>query len=100
MIVSEAVGLPLSSVTIEIPEMSTLLIQDVSPRVGRESTYRSGNDDNWIVVASCADNARLGDASIVEVAVIPKAAYTATVREEVARDDFVSAVSCDGRPYR
>lgn len=100
MEVSEAVGLPLSNVTIEIPETSTLLIQDVSPRVGLESTYRSWDDDNWIVVASCADSANLGDASIVEVAVIPKAAYTSTVREDLAGDRFESAVSCDGRSYR
>lgn len=100
MEVSAAVGAPLSSVTVEIPETSTLLIQDVSPRVGREATYRSGNDDNWVVVASCADNANLGDASIVEVAVIPKAAYTSTVREEVARDRFVSAVSYLGLSHR
>lgn len=100
MEIGNAVGKPLAVVVEEVPETTTLLIQDVSPRVGREAAYWSGHHAGWTVIASCADGLRLDDSSIVEVAVIPSESFTNAVQRDVARDEFLTAVDCEDRPYR
>ncbi|KAB1867575.1 hypothetical protein [Microbacterium algeriense] len=99
--IAETVGKSLEEVSEHVGDTTTLLTQDVSPRVGLEATYQQGGDDTaWIVVASCADDAVVDSATMAEVAVIPKRAYTAEVRSEIADDDFADAVSCDGLSFR
>lgn len=77
-----------------------MLIQDVSPRVGREASYRDHRRNGWIVVASCADSEDIGSATAIEVAVIPERTYSETVRAEIAEGLFADAVTCDGLSYR
>lgn len=99
--IAETVGKSLEEVSEHVGDTTTLLTQDVSPRVGLEATYQQGGDDTaWILVASCADDAVVDSATMAEVAVIPKRAYTAEVRSEIADDDFADAVSCDGLSFR
>lgn len=100
MEIGDAVAKPLAVVVDEVPETTTLLIQDVSPRVGRAAAYWSGHYAGWTVIASCADGLRLDDSSVVEVAVIPSESFTKSVEKEVARDEFRDAVDCEDRPYR
>ena len=99
--IDETVGKSLEEISEHVGDTTTLLTQDVSPRVGLEATYQEGGDDTaWIVVASCADDAVLDSATMAEVAVIPLRAYTAEARSEIADDAFADAVSCDGLSYR
>lgn len=101
MATNDAVGRSLTLVADQVLEASTLLIQDVSPRVGVPASFSdAAGYDEWVVVAACADAADLRSASTVEVAVIPQVSYTTGVRSAVRHDEFVDAVSCDGRAFR
>jgi len=97
----EAVRKPLDTVSDAVPETSLLLIQDASPRVGKPASYTTtAAQEQWIVVAICADNQYLSAATSVEVAVIPKASLSPTVRSELADGAFDDAVDCKGRTDR
>jgi hypothetical protein len=79
----------------------TFLIQDVSPRVGLPASYQlERGDDLWTVVAVCANSASLGDATSVEVAVIPKKAFTAEVTKSMKAGAYRGSVDCASRKYR
>lgn len=73
-----------------VQDDTTLIIQDASPRVGEEATFRDveGERGRWIVVASCSNDEDWRLATVVEVAVIP----TPHVSGEA---DFGDAVVCD-----
>jgi hypothetical protein len=98
--IEETVGMSLPRIDDHVAETSTLLVQDVSPRVGEDASYSMNNQSAWVVVASCADAVVVDDASETEVAVIPERTYTDDVREQIADGAFADAVACDGLSYR
>lgn len=99
--IDQTVTKHLDVVTKAISKDSTLLIQDVSPRVGKAATFRDSDDGaEWTIVGSCADAATVEAASTVEVAVIPTSAFTKEVEIEFSEGKFDSSVACDGREYR
>lgn len=101
MLVWDAVATSLGSTSHEVSVNAELYIQDASPRVGAEATYRGGPEsDAWIIVAACADQVVIAEATEVEFAVIPEATMTDEVRQEIEDGDFLNAVWCEGRPYR
>lgn len=76
---------------------ATQLVQDVSVTVGREPQF-TGDDlasDLWIVVAACADADDVNEATVLEVAVIPRDAFTASVEQRVSDGEFDDTVVCD-----
>lgn len=98
---TDGVGKDLAVVSEAMPEQSTLLIQDASPRVGEEATYSDASDQQqWVVVAICADAEQLKDTTSVEVAIILKDSFTKTIKAELADGNFDDAVACEGRSFR
>ena len=97
--VSDAPGKSLEFVEDRLQPDVTLLIQDVSPRVGLAASYGLGDDGLWTVVALCADSAVLDNATSVEVAVVPQRAVDVAVRNLIRDGAFRAAVDCDGRDY-
>lgn len=98
----EAVGQPLSSLNRSAADHAGLLIQDSSTRVGERASFALSTSDpkEWIIVAICADDSEINSAESVEIAIIPKAAYTASVENEVKAGDFRDAVTCEDLTYR
>jgi len=98
----EAVGQPLSWVTETAPTDTEFLIQDSSPRVGESASFNLSTSDptKWIVVAICADDPHLDTAGAAEISIIPKSAYTASVKVEVEDGEFRDAVTCEGLTHR
>lgn len=98
---SSAVGKSLETVNDIVTDQTTLLVQDVSPRVGEVAAFEDPDaGDEWSVVAACADSTKIENAKTVEVAVIPKSAYTEAVKAEVKAGEFDDAVACNGLKYR
>lgn len=100
--IGDAVGKPLSSVNRSTSDETGLLIQDSSPRVGERASFDLSTSDpsDWIVVAICADDSELNSAHAVEISIIPRSAYTPSVKSEVAAGEFLDAVTCDDLTYR
>lgn len=97
----QAVGKHVDVVSTHLSDETTLLVQDVSPRVGEDASYK-GDDSgaDWTIVASCGDAATVDSSSVVEIAVIRSTAYSGEVEKDVNGGKFNLAVSCDGRNYR
>lgn len=96
--VGEAVGKSLSWVNETAPTDTEFLIQDSSPRVGEPASFNLSTSDptEWIVVAICADDPHLNSARAAEISIIPKSAYTTSVKAEVEEGEFRDAVTCNG----
>ncbi|MGN7949185.1 hypothetical protein ACTJKH_10600 [Microbacterium sp. 22215] len=96
--VGEAVGKSLSWVNETAPTDTEFLIQDSSPRVGEPASFNLSTSDptEWIVVAICADDPHLNSAGAAEISIIPKSAYTTSVKAEVEEGKFRDAVTCNG----
>lgn len=99
---SDAVGQTLSAVFSSAPEETSFLIQDSSPRVGEAASFELSTSDpkDWTVVAICADNVQLNDASAVEISVVPTASYSSQVKSEVKEGNFLDAVTCENQQFR
>lgn len=95
-------GQPLSSLNRSASDHTGLLIQDSSPRVGERASFElsTSNPKEWVIVAICADDPEVNSAESVEISIIPKSAYTATVKSEVKAGDFRDAVTCEDLTYR
>ena len=98
----EAVGKRLSWVNDVASTDTEFLIQDSSPRVGEPASFNlsTSNPKEWVIVAICADDPEVNSAESVEISIIPKSAYTATVKSEVKAGDFRDAVTCEDLTYR
>lgn len=83
------VGQSLAAFSDCIDEESTLVIQDVSPLVGEEASFRDeeGSRQNWIIVAGCSSDGDWRRAETVEVAVIPRS-------HSLDEADFTDVVVC------
>ncbi|MGM1016764.1 MAG: hypothetical protein ACQEW8_04420 [Actinomycetota bacterium] len=97
---AEVVGGPFQAVWDAVGDEATLLVQDSSPRVDREPTFTDQEPAGWVVVAACADDADLRQATSVEVAVIPEDTFTTDVREDLEAGEYTDAVDCEGRECR
>lgn len=97
-VANELLGTSLESARTAVPEDAVLLIQDISPVVGLEATYREGlSDDTWTVVSACSSEERMPESDLVEVAVVPTASFTEAVKERMKDGEFRDAVtSCHG----
>lgn len=100
--ISDAVGQTLDEVTGWLKEDRSLITLDISPRVGLDSQYSSGDPGSeWIVVAACASAETLERSDEVEVAVLPLAEMTDTVTAAVGSGAYADAVDCENeRNYR
>ncbi|WP_353114769.1 hypothetical protein [Microbacterium sp.] len=99
---SDAVGQTLGAVFSSAPEETSFLIQDSSPRVGQVASFALSTSDpkDWTVVAICADDVQLNDASAVEISVVPTASYSSQVKSEVKEGKFLDAVNCEDLRFR
>jgi hypothetical protein len=97
-VAAELLGTSLESARTAFPEDAAVYIQDASPVVGLEATYREGlSDDTWTVVSACSSEERIPKSDLVEVAVVPTASFTEAVEERMKDGEFRDAVtSCQG----
>ncbi|WP_136041829.1 hypothetical protein [Microbacterium sp. K22] len=98
----EAIGKRLSWVNDVASTDTEFLIQDSSPRVGEPASFNLSTSDptEWIVVAICADDPHISSAGAAEISIIPRSAYTASVKVEVEEGEFRDAVTCEGLAHR
>lgn len=102
MATGDIVGQSLDLLNRTAPQDVSSLIQDASPRVGKVISFNLTESDpkQWIVVAVCADEPDLNKARAIEMAIIPKSTYSASVKADVKNGSFLDAVACDDLPYR
>lgn len=96
------VGLGFDSVTTKLRPDTTVAVQDVSVLVGKDPTYTqiAFGSPEWDVVAICADQETLEEATSVEVAIVPVADASSSFLNGVREGEQESTVTCEGRPYR
>ncbi|MBD8585989.1 hypothetical protein IFT90_15645 [Frigoribacterium sp. CFBP 8766] len=96
------VGLTFDSVTSKLRPDTTVVVQDLSVLVGKDPTYTqiAFGSPEWDVVAICADQEMLEEASSVEVAIVPVADASPSFLNGVREGEQKSTVTCEGRPYR
>lgn len=100
--ISDAVGQTLDEVTSWLKEDRSLITLDISPRVGLDPQYNSGDPGSeWIVVAACASAETLERSDEVEVAVLPLTEMTNRVKADVDSGAYADTVYCENeRNYR
>ena len=88
-------------VTRQIPPDNFVVIQDVSVLADADPTYTAVNygSPEWSVVALCADRPHLGDATSVEVAVIPTEVASSALLADARAGKHSDSVTCEDRPY-
>lgn len=96
----ELVGWMLDELTERAGPETQILVQDASPRIEREASYRAEQDAGWVIVAACSSDASAFDSDSVEVAVIPSDGFTESVVEDVRDGEWTDAVDCGGREFR
>lgn len=85
-----------SEVRVHVGDDSLLLVQDASPRVGKEASYQDGqhDEDRWTVVATCATGTTFEKSDKVEVALVPTAALSTDELKRVKTGSMADAASC------
>lgn len=78
------------------------IVQDVSNLVGIEPSYtpQDYGSPSWEVVALCADQPTLQNATSIEIAIIPALGATEDVTKNAREGAYADSVTCDERPYR
>jgi hypothetical protein len=94
----DLLGQPLDLAKESFPVEATVIVQDASPRIGLDPTFRDGlSDDQWIIVGACSTGESIDASDLVEVAVVPTRAFSSDVEREMAQGAFRAAVtSCRG----
>lgn len=85
-------------------DLPAVITQDVSePVLGLEPSF-TGDDlysSTWVIAALCSDTAWVGEATSLEVAVVPAQHVDEELRARLQTgDDSEGLVTCEGRPYR
>lgn len=96
------VGLTFDSVTTRLRPDTTVVVQDVSVLVGTDPTYTqiAFGSPEWDVVAICADQETIEEATSVEVSIVPAVVASPSFLDEARDGDHDTTVTCDGRPHR
>lgn len=96
------VGLGFDSVTTRIRPDAGVVVQDLSVLVGKDPTYTpiAFGSPEWDVVAICADQEMLEEATSVEVAIVPVADASSSFLNGAREGEQEKTVTCEGRPYR
>lgn len=70
--------------------------------VGKDPTYTqiAFGSPEWDVVAICADQETLEEATSVEVAIVPVADASSSFLNGAREGEQENTVTCEGRPYR
>lgn len=101
--IGDFVGETLDEMAAVVPEETSIITQDASPRVDETPSFTEleFDSDLWTVIAACSTAATIEESDFVEVAVIPTASVTDEVRAAIDGGDWDDAVVCDnGRDFR
>lgn len=96
MTASELQGKPIHILQSALGDNSTVSVQDLSVIVGREPSYTADEmqSDQWTIIAACADDEYITQASEINVGVVPKDAVDDDDIGEAQRGGFNHLIGC------
>jgi hypothetical protein len=85
-----------------VDESTSFTVLDISPEVGLEPEYNDSQlgSDDWTVAALCGSAESAQASKTLEVALLPAASVTESVRATITRDGYARNLRCEGSAFR